>query len=510
MPRTRNGVSRRIGPVARRLACAVTAIAAVLAAGPASAQSYAVDPVNGVDAPGGGGPGNPFKTITFALTQHVPPQKLSLSLLRGSFDAASGEVFPLVLPPDSEVLGAEFRTASVGGNVNFGSVFQVPSGSVRAVFKDVKIVGTLGRGIHALAQPPDSMLVEIEGCEIVANRDVAVANVGGICDVFMKRCLLRGGEDGVRMDASAGAVTRLLCDASSIRNVFHGINAISSDSGTFVASVVRNTAFASNGHDGVLSIVSNGGATFDRFENCVFYKAGAAFTPPFGQAIHDSVTGAGPAPFHTFWNCAFFANASEMPQYNASNYQFVTNLVQTPSLQGIGGNIGGLPLFVAPDSFDFHVNPGSAVIDAGTNSSVTTATDADGDPRIGHPSLGSPAVVDIGLDEFYARHFYFRDNPVQVGSSAAFRIVGPPGATAYVASSLSTNGNAFGQGYRLGPNFINPILVGTVGAGGTLEGSFQIPNNPSLAGLTIFEQVAFVSGSTVTYGYNVFAQSLVP
>jgi len=57
--------------------------------------------------------------------------------------------------------------------------------------------------------------------------------------------------------------------------------------------------------------------------------------------------------------------------------------------------VNGAPDFVAPAKDDYHIGPGSAAIDAGVRTDVTT--DIDGDPRPGG------AGYDIGADEFYRK-----------------------------------------------------------------------------------------------------------
>ncbi len=54
-------------------------------------------------------------------------------------------------------------------------------------------------------------------------------------------------------------------------------------------------------------------------------------------------------------------------------------------------NIWGIPAFVNPAGYNYHIGPGSAAIDAGVNAGVTN--DIDGEPR----PVG--AGFDIGADE---------------------------------------------------------------------------------------------------------------
>jgi len=71
------------------------------------------------------------------------------------------------------------------------------------------------------------------------------------------------------------------------------------------------------------------------------------------------------------------------------------------------GNINADPIFLHPDSGDFHLQPGSPCIDAGDNNSVPVGTtqDFEGDNRfvddqsIPDTGNGTPPIVDMGIDE---------------------------------------------------------------------------------------------------------------
>jgi len=69
--------------------------------------------------------------------------------------------------------------------------------------------------------------------------------------------------------------------------------------------------------------------------------------------------------------------------------------VPTGTLMGTH-NVFANPLFVAPSAGDYHLSPGSQMIDAGTSMGAPT-TDYDGDPR----PVG--IALDIGADEYSLR-----------------------------------------------------------------------------------------------------------
>ncbi len=71
-----------------------------------------------------------------------------------------------------------------------------------------------------------------------------------------------------------------------------------------------------------------------------------------------------------------------------------------PDMTGINGNISADPLFVDPANGDYHLQPDSPSVDAGTNEVAgLPTTDFDGDPRILDGDGDGLAIVDMGIDE---------------------------------------------------------------------------------------------------------------
>jgi hypothetical protein len=64
------------------------------------------------------------------------------------------------------------------------------------------------------------------------------------------------------------------------------------------------------------------------------------------------------------------------------------------------GNINAPPLFVDPENRDFHLDPNSPCIDAGTNDVELTDTDLDGYSRVTDGNGDAIPVVDMGAYEF--------------------------------------------------------------------------------------------------------------
>ncbi len=69
----------------------------------ADLRDWYVDSTHGVDAPSNGSSDHPFKTITYALTRTEGNESIIIG--RGTYSTATGEVFPLILKPGTQLFG---------------------------------------------------------------------------------------------------------------------------------------------------------------------------------------------------------------------------------------------------------------------------------------------------------------------------------------------------------------------------------------------------------------------
>jgi len=89
----------------------------------------------------------------------------------------------------------------------------------------------------------------------------------------------------------------------------------------------------------------------------------------------------------------------EITNQDESSFPAVTYSIVQGGYPG-EGNIDADPLFVDPDTGDFHLSPGSPCIDSGSNATAyLPAYDFEGDPRILDGDGDSIAIVDMGVDE---------------------------------------------------------------------------------------------------------------
>jgi hypothetical protein len=115
----------------------------------------------------------------------------------------------------------------------------------------------------------------------------------------------------------------------------------------------------------------------------------------------------------TLTNCILWGNASP----EISNSEDSAPVVSYSDVQGGcaaypynvcgAGNIDEDPLFLDPDNGDFHLGPGSPCIDAGTDDVPDPPglpdTDFEGDARIIDGDGDGEPIVDMGVDEAWAR-----------------------------------------------------------------------------------------------------------
>jgi len=158
----------------------------------------------------------------------------------------------------------------------------------------------------------------------------------------------------------------------------------------FVNCLITNNT--TNAYGGAINLY--GGSP--RFTNCTIskntaLKGGGAYL----QGV-DTVLEA------EFYNCIVSGNtgtteANDLKvKLNGDPPQGTNNCSSVP----IGtGTILADPLFVNPDSHDFHLQPGSPCIDAGTDGITLPDTDLDTNPRIIDGNNDASAIVDIGAYE---------------------------------------------------------------------------------------------------------------
>jgi hypothetical protein len=155
----------------------------------------------------------------------------------------------------------------------------------------------------------------------------------------------------------------------------------------FNTLVISNTQYGNGADNSTLyncTLLGNGRSDY-------FFYTGAAV----GSTLYNcTLSGNTLAAWSSkLYNCiAYYSTGSGGTNYDQSS--ILNYCCTTPMPTNGVGNITNAPLFASPDSGDFHLQPASPCIDAGSNTYVFTTTDFDGYPRIVN------GIVDIGAYEY--------------------------------------------------------------------------------------------------------------
>lgn len=394
------------------------------------------------------GPGTaafPYDTITNAVAHIVNVQGGSGRVVvnPGVYDLALGEVYPIVLPPNIEIVAAQTCAAIIGGSAPGSTTFPgipfiVPQGSAYAWFEGLqfeRLPGTLGynRAIQVDAGPGDVLFFCVKDCMVAASSQAI--------DIHATDCIVFAGIDHCRLqalDAVRVQVDNATIDLKLVRSAIEGssrgltYSGVNASTGTLL---VDRTAFDTCGVVGLRHAADATSATTAEVKHSVFFACGGMVFPP-GSAIRE----AGPSPAAwTIANSAFWQNANELTGI-PGGATVVYDLLQS-GYPGTG-NISGDPLFVDAASGDFHVLPGSPVVDAGTSAVGAVAEDGDLDP------MASPPAPDIGLDELWMPYLAVNPLPLESGKTATFTFYGTPGHQVFIAIGPGAV-PSFGSGFQL-------------------------------------------------------------
>lgn len=120
-----------------------------------------VNPVTGSDTSGNGTPAKPYKTLTKAVAVAAKSTTaLTISLAPGTYDAASGEVFPIVIPTGMAIVGTGYGGGpfknkgsfvdGVGEDLAYEKLAGIPSGKKQYATLEVAAAVTGGVSMNAL------------------------------------------------------------------------------------------------------------------------------------------------------------------------------------------------------------------------------------------------------------------------------------------------------------------------------------------------------------------------
>jgi len=264
-----------------------------------------------------------------------------------------------------------------------------------------------GGGIHN----QDSSSPQLTGCTFTGNE--ASDDGGGILNVSnsnptVTNCTFTGNS----AVSSGGGILNGSNSNPTVTNCTFSGNEATSGAGGGMYNVyncsptVSNCTFYGNSANlGGGGMCNWGEYSSPTVTNCTFYGNTATTN---GGGMYNNIKS---SPIVT--NCILWNNGEEIFNEDVDSVPTVSYCdVQGGYGVPADNNINADPLFVAPGSGDFHLQPGSPCIDAGDNAAPSLpATDFEGDARIIDGDCDLSEIVDMGVDECPPTYTtYYRDD----------------------------------------------------------------------------------------------------
>lgn len=482
------------------LALALGMLASAAPASRCTAQVWTIDPALGVDGPGRGSAQAPLKTIGYAARQAAALGTGAFLLRPGTYSNASGESFPIALPPLARVLRDpatrdDSAAVIIDTPLDLRTAFLIEGAmALDAVFEGLEIRGGELRGIQMLARGTKlTSALHVRDCRILNSRGIAVqANQGATVDVRVERCRL-GGIDAALFCVASGSGSRLELELDHSRlgpgGAFGVYLEASNDAA--IRAELRASILRGFGTSAIRSSSTSGGSIETRLEHLLLTEVGSSVIGGAVGALSDMVGSGGLVPRHAIANSIFTRNRADVSSPRGfGQIRFGANLVEQSSLATLGGNRLGTPSFASDDSF--RLADGSLGLDLGAAAEVTLATDLDGLPRLA-ASSGAP---DLGPFE---RHFgavppRTRDAAVGGRTTRLELAVQGPAATPCALLFGLPIATGFGPGLlHLNPPFVELGIAGVLDATGTRVLVLGFPNPGGLEGFVFGAQALLLA-----------------
>ena len=492
-------------------------LAALAATAPAAAGGdFYVDAVLGKNNSSAGTQAQPWKTISYAVfkadelsggapcTIHVAP---------GTYDPALGEVFPIHMRPGISVAGAgpegtlvrgtgtellflfpsssgPFSSVSFDASTRLESMrFENAHTAVRCFSKggianptlaDLEFDG-LVRGVY-LETPlgqGDEAAPTLLGCRFLS----CGTGVGGLLHGFpLGTVAIRDSEflgcgKGIDVVIAGVVVTELVIqvERSEFRGCGVGIEVYSIE--TVFTRVRLFDSLVAGGGDGLLGGTFGGSlqATVERSTIAGNDRGVASFMLGYSVNLRDSIV----------WGNVqdFDPPAGEILAF----YTLASSNVGDWPIALPPGNLQVDPQFVDAIAGDYHLGPGSPLIDAGDPAHPPGGVDRDGDPRLLDGDADAAARRDMGYDE-HNRVRLDLSGSLQPGGAVALAVDAPAGWLYFQAFSTGTAD--LDQG-AVGSLLLDPASLVFFDQG-TAPAVFPIvlPSDPAVSGLQLFLQAA--------------------
>src|SRR5258706_9338098 len=407
-------------------------LATVLVDASARAGDWYVDAQNGSDSNNGLSPATAWKTLTHALAAiPLPPASATLPIAPGTYDAALGESYPLVMRPGLRFVGDQGSSSTILESAGLtlltfdsffsttGYTFDASSGAdgltlrnslvgiemstnwnpVSPSFHDLVIQGMGGDGVSVLTFGFGSHLahptfdhVSVVGC----NRGFDVSASGSSSSSFgnslvdLTDCEVEdNATDGILLSAGHGTAQGALVRCRATGNLGDGIRC-STGSQMQVTLMVRATLIAGNQSSGV-------GGTGGTLSNGTYQLSDCTIA---GNALSgvQPLTGTGVTQTTTLRNCILYGNLDDFVGAPAAGSATFCDSGDG-ALLGQPNCIAADPLFADPANGDYRLRFGSPCIESGDPAS-NGALDLLGHARPLDGNLDTTGSGDMAAFEF--------------------------------------------------------------------------------------------------------------
>ncbi len=519
-----------------------------------------VDPVSGSDL-GGGTMDAPYKTIGRALQDAAIPGPLVIRLSPGEYSdnplTGNGESFPLIVPTRNS-LGSVYILGSGKGYTTIATdgsaqILHVTLGAGGLTLEDLSLEH--GTGTY-------SMKVVSDAFDQTGQVDVRRVGFSSENSAIHFRCF------GAFTAATSYALhvedSHFLTGAASSTGSGTGASAVFAESlgGALVdLDIERSRIMASaNAHFPLVDLKAypssgvtpssidasfsdmatfggqhvlradeaEAGASIEcLYEHCSFSGADSPYDPetwsaldPCGTIFDVLGSGKGQAD-HTFIRTLFHGNnivglcssaSEDLPTFDSSHYIVNNCFVDDWPGHGVApGNQWGVdPMWVSPQSGDFHLKPDSPALDwtiGLSGSDYDTASPG---------STCAYGAIDLGADQFLDHFLYSPDQLAgrvagHSGGQVIFNLIGTTGESYSLAAGIPTTStwslDCSGT-WHLVPGTAFMLGQGTIGSDGVGSLACPVPSDPGLIGLTLAVQAAF--GPTLQPSVSYVKVQIVP
>lgn len=408
---------------------------------------YYVDAVNGNNTTGDGGAGNPWQTITYALSQTFG-SNIEIRVAPGVYNQTLGEIFPITMKSGISLVGAGYSKTIISGT-NASSVVFIPGTTfflTSTVLSGFKIAGG-SEGVHVDGIGGAGSAPTIQGNWITGNADGIVVSTwygqraypwikDDLVSYNTNRGIFAFATHGIAIAAPTIENTTIsnnnaegiycyatgsgypyngdygVCSPVVIRsrisnNTSHGFLCHTAYTGG-CSEVIESTVVSNNGgwgigrrHDvtylmysypefinNMISDNASGGALFSNGVDVFGDHDGPEFVND--TIAYNNLIGIQDG-YPTIVNCILWGHSSDT---NASTDVVSYSDVGQGPYYTVNNNVSLDPRFVNRNAGNFHLRSDSPVINLGNNGAKDLPTfDFDGNRRIIGPA------VDMGADE---------------------------------------------------------------------------------------------------------------